>query len=91
VTQEEGPGGSSVGVQPVRLVKPDGASARYSSTGSGTGLRLVAAIAVLLIWGGSTIASIFGAYDPPDGINTIALAAATYLFGSALRKENKNG
>jgi hypothetical protein len=28
------------------------------------------------------------AYNPPEGINTVALAAATYLFGSAFMKES---
>jgi hypothetical protein len=29
-------------------------------------------------------------YDPPEGINTVALAAATYLFGSAFMRENRS-
>jgi hypothetical protein len=42
-----------------------------------------------VVWGGTTIVDIFSSgYNPPEGINTVALAAATYLFGSAFVKEN---
>lgn len=53
-------------------------------------LRAASAVAILVIWGISTMLDIASAvYDPPQGLNTIALAAATYLFGSAFVKENK--
>lgn len=43
-----------------------------------------------MVWGGTTLYDILStAYNPPEGINTVALAAATYLFGSAFLKENK--
>lgn len=49
------------------------------------------ALAILAVWGGSTIADIFsGPYSPPEGLNTIALAAATFLFTYAFRKENSD-
>jgi heme/copper-type cytochrome/quinol oxidase subunit 3 len=52
-------------------------------------MRSAAAIAILIIWGSSTIYDIASVkYDPPEGLNTIALAAATYLFGSAFIQEN---
>jgi hypothetical protein len=50
----------------------------------------VAAGSILVVWGASTVADIWSAaYSPPEGLNTVALAAATYLFGSAFLKENK--
>lgn len=52
---------------------------------------MVAAITILTVWAGTTVADVlFTAYNPPDGVNTVALAAATYLFGSAFLKENQN-
>lgn len=51
--------------------------------------RVAAAIGILLVWGGTTIVDVLSSnYNPPEGINTVALAAATYLFGSAFMKEN---
>jgi hypothetical protein len=56
----------------------------------GPSLRSAAAVGILLIWAASTVYDITSAaYDPPEGLNTIALAAATYLFGSAFIQENK--
>jgi len=50
----------------------------------------VAAVAILTVWGLTLLADIpLKDYDVPEGVNTIALAAATYLFGSALLKENQ--
>lgn len=50
----------------------------------------MAAFGILIVWAGSTIWDIYSVtYDPPEGINTVALAAATYLFGSAFFKENR--
>jgi hypothetical protein len=52
-------------------------------------VRVAAAVGILVVWGGTTIVDIFSSgYNPPEGINTVALAAATYLFGSAFVKEN---
>lgn len=52
--------------------------------------RTVAAGSILAVWGVSTLADIWSkAYSPPEGLNTVALAAATYLFGSAFLKERK--
>lgn len=57
---------------------------------SGARGRTVAAGSILAVWGISTFADIWSsAYSPPEGLNTVALAAATYLFGSAFLKENK--
>lgn len=54
-------------------------SVRRSSSGL-DGTRL-AAFAVLAFWGFSNLYDIFSlAYDPPEGIHAVALAAATYLF-----------
>jgi hypothetical protein len=51
--------------------------------------RTATAFGILAIWAGSTIYDITSLkYNPPEGINTLALAAATYLFGSAFLKEN---
>lgn len=56
----------------------------------GARARTVAAGAILGVWGASTVVDIWSAaYSPPEGLNTVALAAATYLFGSAFFKENK--
>lgn len=50
----------------------------------------MAAGSILAVWGVSTLADIWSkAYSPPEGLNTVALAAATYLFGSAFLKERK--
>jgi hypothetical protein len=52
---------------------------------------IAAALTVLAIWAGTTVTDMISAtYNPPDGINTVALAAATYLFGSAFFKENND-
>lgn len=89
---EENKDDRDVELRPAVSVDP-GRSNRWSAaSSSGAGIRLATSFIILAIWGASTIASIVSkTYDPPDGINTIALAAATYLFGSALRKENKSG
>jgi hypothetical protein len=56
----------------------------------GARVRVTAALVILSVWGATTIADILSSgYNPPDGVNTVALAAATYLFGSAFLKENK--
>lgn len=56
----------------------------------GARLRVAAALGILVLWSGTTIYDILSsAYNPPEGINTVALAAATYLFGSAFLKENR--
>jgi hypothetical protein len=50
----------------------------------------MAAGSILMVWGVSTVWDIWSkAYSPPEGLNTVALAAATYLFGSAFIKERK--
>jgi hypothetical protein len=55
----------------------------------GTGGHVAIALGVLAIWACSALADIFsGPYSPPEGLNTIALAAATFLFTYAFRKEN---
>lgn len=57
---------------------------------NGVRARTVAACSILGIWGTSTLADIWSrSYSPPEGLNTVALAAATYLFGSAFLKERK--
>lgn len=63
-------------------------TSRWSSMRNGARNRAVAASAILAVWGVSTIYDISSTqYSPPEGINTIALAAATYLFGSAFFKD----
>jgi hypothetical protein len=66
--------------RPNRSVDPD----------RGARIRVAAAITILIVWAGTTLADVLSvAYNPPDGVNTVALAAATYLFGSAFLKENQ--
>lgn len=56
----------------------------------GARARTVAAGSILVVWGTSTVWDIWSTrYSPPEGLNTVALAAATYLFGSAFLKEKK--
>jgi hypothetical protein len=56
----------------------------------GAAVRSAAAVAILAVWAFSTMYDITSLkYDPPEGINTVALAAATYLFGSAFMRENR--
>lgn len=51
----------------------------------------MAAGSILVVWGTSTVWDIWSTrYSPPEGLNTVALAAATYLFGSAFLKEKRN-
>lgn len=58
---------------------------------NGARARATAASAILMVWGISVVWDIYSkTYDPPEGINTVALAAATYLFGSAFFRD-KNG
>lgn len=65
---------------------------RFPRLRNGALARSVAASAILLIWAASTLFDIYSAtYDPPDGINTVALAAATYLFGSAFFRDKRGG
>lgn len=53
--------------------------------------RVAVALLVLLVWAGSTVADIVTtSYSPPEGLTTVALAAATFLFSSALRRENRD-
>lgn len=53
--------------------------------------RVGVALLILALWAGSTVADILSpTYSPPDGLSTLALAAATFLFSSALRKENRD-
>jgi hypothetical protein len=53
-------------------------------------LSVAVAIGIVLVWATSTIGDVLSAtYSPPEGVTTIALAAATFLFGNALRKENR--
>lgn len=74
----------------VRTDKPRRRRRRASGSGNGASIRTAAAVGILLLWGASTAWDIFSlTYDPPEGINTVALAAATYLFGSAFFKENQ--
>lgn len=57
---------------------------------NGARLRVVAAASILVIWGAATIWDALSLrYNPPEGVNTLALAAATYLFGSAFMRENR--
>jgi hypothetical protein len=75
----------------VRRDQPGRGRRRNRGPDRGTRLRLVAALTVLAIWAGTTVPDLISAtYNPPDGINTVALAAATYLFGSAFFKENND-
>lgn len=76
--------------RPVRRKQP-GRSRRGRPSGDrGARLRVTAALTILIVWGTTTLADIISVnYNPPDGVNTVALAAATYLFGSAFLKENK--
>lgn len=63
-------------------------AARGGVGGNGVRARAVAAGAILVIWGVSTVADIFTeAYSPPEGVSTLAIGAATYLFGSAFLRE----
>lgn len=60
----------------------------HSATRNGVRGRTVAAGSILMVWGVSTVVDIWStSYSPPEGINAVALAAATYLFGSAFLKE----
>jgi hypothetical protein len=75
---------------PVRRNKPRRNRSRSSSAARGARVRVAAALGILVIWGGTTIVDMLSStYNNPDGVNTVALAAATYLFGSAFMKENK--
>lgn len=48
----------------------------------------VVAGAILVVWGTSSLWDMFStAYSPPEGMNTVALAAATYFIGTAFRRE----
>lgn len=59
--------------------------------GSTSRTPVLLAVLVVGVWGVSTLADIFSvSYSPPEGLNTIALAAATFLFSYAFRKENKD-
>lgn len=61
---------------------------RGGASGFGVRARAGAAGTILVVWAASTLADIWSAsYSPPEGVNTLALAAATYLFGSAFLKE----
>lgn len=61
---------------------------RDVSRRNGVRTRTLAAGAILAVWAISTVADIWSSsYSPPEGVNTLALAAATYLFGSAFLKE----
>ena len=64
---------------------------RIAGATSGARVRVTAALTILGVWGLTTLADIASKdYNPPEGVNTIALAAATYLFGSALLRENRD-
>lgn len=73
----------------MKAVRVEGRPARRRR--KGTRSHVAIALGVLAIWAGSTIADIFsGPYQPPEGLNTVALAAATFLFTYAFRKENSD-
>lgn len=83
---------SDEGVERARLRtdEPDRPSRWKRLLRNGVRGRTVAAGSILTVWGVSTLADIWSkAYSPPEGLNTVALAAATYLFGSAFLKERK--
>lgn len=70
--------------------KPRGRRRRLFGRSYGIRARTVAAGAIIAVWAASTLADIATrAYQPPEGLNTVALAAATYLFGSAFISERK--
>jgi hypothetical protein len=74
---------------PVRRDKPGRDRRGSPRVDRGARVRVASALVILSVWGATTIADILSAtYNPPDGVNTVALAAATYLFGSAFLKEN---
>jgi hypothetical protein len=76
---------------PVRRHQPGRSRRRDRSPARGARIRLTAALTILGVWAGTTVADFLSnSYNPPDGVNTIALAAATYLFGSAFWKENND-
>lgn len=51
----------------------------------------VAAGAILIVWAASNVVDMLSTqYSPPEGMNTVALAAVTYFVGTALRKENQD-
>lgn len=71
----------------VRVDRPASAAPRRRRRGSRSHVAI--ALGILAVWAGSTIADIVSVpYQPPEGLNTIALAAATFLFTYAFRKEN---
>lgn len=70
--------------------KPQRRRRRNRGAVRGVRVRSAAALTILVIWGGLVLWDALNArYALPEGLNTIALAAATYLFGSAFLKENK--
>jgi len=69
-------------------LRPSRNRRRRPPSGNGVRGRTAAAGTILIVWAVSTVADIWSTtYSPPEGVNTLALAAATYLFGSAFLKE----
>lgn len=51
----------------------------------------VAAGAILVLFAASNVVDMFSTkYAPSEGLNTVAIAAATYFIGTALRRENRD-
>lgn len=75
--------------RPIRRNESGRRSSRSARAARGARVRVAAALGILVVWGGATVYdTISSSYNPPEGINTVALAAATYLFGSAFLKES---
>lgn len=64
---------------------------KAASRGGGGRGPVLLAVTVVGVWSVSTLADVFSSsYSPPEGLNTVALAAATFLFSYAFRRENRD-